>query len=165
MRPGLIPLAFAIALWLASAVHVLANPPTGVFLWYPEQRTPTSQDCDDAVARLGPSLEKAEAWLWGRAPFGSELEFYLFLTEDRIETTFAAEGDYDSGRLHLGRTEGDETTFELVPDDHPSITITGLIVAPEESSVVTIILRGMPSTNGPADRVTHYCRFDEETEV
>ncbi|MEX4009885.1 hypothetical protein [Neoaquamicrobium sediminum] len=165
MRPGLIPLAFAIALWLASVVHALASPPTGVFLWYPEPGTPTSQDCDDAVARIGPSLEKAEAWLWGRAPFGSELEFYLFLTGDRMETTFSAEGDYDTGRLRLSGTVGDETTFELAPEDHPTITITGSFVASRDSSVVTVILRDVPSTNGPADRVTHYCRFDDETEV
>ncbi|AZN70029.1 hypothetical protein D5400_00960 [Georhizobium profundi] len=165
MRPRLTVHAFGAALWLAGAGHALASPPTGVFLWYPEQGTPTSQDCDDIVARVGPSLEKAEAWLWGRAPFGSELEFYLFLTKDRMETTFSAEGDYDTGTLRLGPTIGDETTFELVPEDHPTITISGSIVAPKDSSAVTIILRDVPSTNGPADRVAHYCRFDDETEV
>lgn len=165
MRPSLTAYALGVAAWLASAGHILASPPTGVFLWYPEQGTPTSRDCDDAVTRIGPSLDKAEAWFWGRAPLGSELEFYLFLTEDRMETTFSAEGDYDTGTLRLGDTVGDETTFEIVPDDHPTITISGSIVAPEGGSVVTVILRDLPSTNSPADRVTHYCRFDEETEV
>lgn len=154
------------AAFLAATVGASLGAPAGVFLWYPDQATPpTSQECDDHVSRTRPSREKAEAWLWGRAPLGSELEFYLFLYGDRMETTFSAEGDYDSGTLRLGRTDGDETTFELVPDDHPSVTITGLIVAPEESSIVTVTLRDVPSTNGPADRVTYYCRFDEETEV
>lgn len=162
-RAGHIILAAA---FLAATVGASASAPTGVFLLYPDQAAPpSSQECEGYVSRTRPSREKAEAWLWGRAPFGSELEFYLFLSGDRMETTFAAEGDYDAGTLRPGRTDGDETTFELVPDDHPSITITGLIVAPEESSVVTVILRDVPSANGPADRVTHYCRFDDETEV
>lgn len=165
MRLRLTVPALGAALWLAGAGHALASPPTGVFLWYPERGTPTSQDCEDVVARVGPSLEKAEAWLWGRAPFGSELEFYLFLSEDRMETTFSAEGDYDIGTLRLGRTAEDETSFELIPDDHPSITVAGSIVAPQGSSTLTVILRDVPSTNGPTDRMTYYCRFDAETEV
>jgi hypothetical protein len=143
-----------------------SNAPTGVFLWYPEQAAePSSSDCDALVKRVKPSVEKAEAWYWGRAPFGSELEFYLFITEDRMEPTFSAEGDYDFGRLSLSPTMDDETSFELVPDDHPAVVIAGSIVASKESSVVTVILRDVPANGGKADRTTYYCRFGEEAET
>lgn len=152
---------------LASASAAAASDtPTGVFLWYPEQgAAPSSSDCDALVQRVRPSIEKAEAWYWGRAPFGSELEFYLFITGDRMEPTFSAEGDYDFGTLRLSETVGDETSFELAPDDHPSVTISGSIVAPRDSPVVTVILRDVPANGGEADRTTHYCRFGEEAET
>lgn len=67
---------------------------------------------------MKPSREKAEAWLWGREPFGSELEFYLFLNQNQMEATYAAEGDYDPGALRLGDAKGDEYAFELIPHDH-----------------------------------------------
>lgn len=140
--------------------------PTGVFLWYPEnQIVPSSADCDALVARLKPTVEKAEAWYFGRAPLGSALEFYLFLDDDRMEPTFSAEGDYDLGTLRNVRTQDGETTFDLTPDDHPSETISGSILAPEGSSVVTVILRDVPSNGSTADRTTHYCRFGEEIET
>lgn len=110
---------------------------------------------------MKPSREKAEAWLWGRAPFGSELEFYLFVSPDRMEPTYAAEGDYDTGAIRLGQTLGDETAFELKPDDHPSVTIKGAIVKSEKGSVVTVILHDVPTTNGSSDRTTYFCRFEE----
>jgi hypothetical protein len=152
---------------ISAASHAVASAPTGIFLWYPDQAEPPSpEDCKALVSRVKPSREKAEAWLWGRVPQDSELEFYLFLTEDRMEPTFSAEGDYDSGKLRLGRTVGDETTFELIPDDHPTITIRGSITAPTGSPILIVLLRDVPSTDAPADRVTYYCRFtDEETEA
>ena len=148
-----------------AAGPALANP-TGVFLWYPDQSSaPTTRDCDVLVARVQPSVEKAQAWLWGRAPFGSELEFYVFVTEDRMEPTFAAEGDFDFGDLQLLDTVGDETAFELVPDDHPDLTIAGTILAPRNSPVVTITLRNVQTNGGREDRTTYYCRFTEEAEI
>lgn len=151
-----------LGVWLVSTLPVPASETTGIFLWYPEQATaPSSADCDALVQRVGPSRQKAEAWLWGRAPFGAELEFYLFVSKDRMEPTYAAEGDYDTGALRLGQTAGHETPFELTPDDHPSVTIEGTIVAPQSSSVVTVILRDVPTTDGKADRTTYFCRFDE----
>lgn len=151
---------------LSANAAAASDMPTGVFLWHPEQAAaPSSSDCDGHVQRVNPSVEKAEAWYWGRAPFGSELEFYLFITEDRMEPTFSAEGDFDFGMLQLSDTVGDETTFELVPDDHPSVTISGSIVAPKNSPVVTVILRDVPANGGKADRTAYYCRFGEEAKT
>ena len=149
----------------AAALPAGAAAPNGVFLWYPDQaRAPSSADCDALVQRVRPSRDKADAWLWGRAPFDSEPEYYLFLGRDRIETTYAAEGDYDTGTIRLDETRGDETAFDLVPDDHPTITIKGSIVAPVGSSVVKIILRNIPS-NGTSERVTYFCRFADDTQA
>jgi hypothetical protein len=157
-----------LAMIAVSAVdNVVASTTTGVFLWYPDKSAPpSSQDCEALVSRVRPSREKAEAWLWGRMPQEAELEFYLFLSESRMEPTFSAEGDYDTGELRLGSSVGDETAFDLIPDDHPSDTINGSIIAPTESSVVTVILRNVPTTDAPVDRVIYYCRFtDDETEA
>lgn len=151
---------------ISVSTATASDEPTGVFLWYPEQSAaPSSSDCDAHVRRVRPSVEKAEAWYWGRAPFGSELEFYLFIAGDRMEPTFSAEGDYDFGTLRLSDTIGDETSFELVPDDHPSVTISGSIVAPKDSQVVTVILHDVPANGGKAERITYYCRFGEEAET
>lgn len=140
--------------------------PTGVFLWYPAEVTiPRSEDCDALVARVQPTVEKAEAWYFGRAPLGAALEFYLFLDSDRMEPTFSAEGDYDLGKLENIRTRGDETTFELVPDDHPAEILSGSILAPKDSSLITVILRDVPTNGGTTDRTTYYCRFGEEMET
>ena len=155
--------AFAVS--LCGTVTVFAMP-TGVFLWYPtDANPPSSADCDALVARTQPSIEKAEAWYFGRAPFGAGLEFYLFLDENRMEPTFSAEGDYDLGTLRNVRTAGDETTFELVPDDHPEKPISGTILASEGSSVVTVTLHDVPSNGRTADRTIHYCRFGEAAEI
>lgn len=159
--------ALVVAVGISAADDAAASSPTGVFLWYPDQaELPSPEDCKALVSRVRPSREKAEAWLWGRVPQDLELEFYLFLSQDRMEPTFSAEGDYASGKLRLGRTIGAETAFELIPDDHPTITIKGSITAPTGSPVLTVLLRDVPSTDSPADRVTYYCRFtDEETEA
>jgi len=158
---------FLTVVGISAADNAVASAPTGIFLWHPDQAEPPSpDDCKALVSRVRPSREKAEAWLWGRIPQGTELEFYLFLSEDRMEPTFSAEGDYDTGELRLGSTVGDETAFDLIPDDHPSVTIKGSIIAPTESPVVTVVLRNVPSTDVTADRTAYYCRFsDEETEV
>jgi hypothetical protein len=151
---------------LAGVLPALAEPPTGAFLWFPEQgAVPSSADCDALVRRIRPSREKADALLWGRVPFDSDMEYYLFLDQRRMETTYAAEGDYDTGSVRFGQTRGDETAFELIPDDHPTVTIAGNIIAPAGSSVVKVILRNVPSSNGAADRVTYFCRFEDDTEA
>ena len=167
MRPKNAAYALLIALGMSAADDAAASSPTGIFLWYPDQAgPPSSEDCEALVSRVRPSREQAEAWLWGRIPQGTELEFYLFLSEDRMEPTFSAEGDYDTGELRLGSTVGDETAFELIPDDHPSVTIKGSIIAPTDSTVVTVVLRNVPSIDAPVERVTYYCRFtDQETEA
>ncbi len=151
---------------IAATDATASGAPTGVFLWYPEQSAaPSSSDCDAHVQRVRPSIEKAEAWYWGRAPFGSELEFYLFISDDRMEPTFSAEGDFDFGTLRLSDTVGDETGFDLIPDDHPTVTISGSIIAPKDSRVVTVILQNVPANGGKADRITYFCRFEEEAET
>ncbi len=157
---------FLLGASLASIAPAAAKVPTGVFLWFPERGVvPSSADCDALVRLTRPSREKAEAWLWGRAPFGSDVEFYLFLDQSRMEPTYAAEGDYDAGTVRFGETRGDENLFELVPDDHPTVTIEGTIVAPADSSVITVILRNVPSSNGAADRVSYFCRFEDDSEA
>lgn len=146
----------------AGVFPTAAQVPEGVFLWFPEQGAmPSSADCDALVQLRKPSREKAEALFWGRAPFGSELEFYLFLDRSRMEPTYAAEGDYDTGSIRFGQTQGDETAFELVPDDHPTVTIKGVITAPSGSSVIKVVLRNIPSHDGMADRVSYFCRFED----
>ena len=69
------------------------------------------------------------------------------------------------GRSVSARPAGDETVFELIPDDHPTETIAGNIIAPAGSSVVKVVLRNVPSSNGAADRVTYFCRFEDDTEA
>ena len=136
--------------------------PKGVFLWFPERgEMPSSSDCDALVQLKKPSREKAEALLWGRAPVGSELEFYLFLDQSRMESTYAAEGDYDTGSIRFEQTRGDETAFQLVPDDHPTVTIEGVLIAPAGGSVIKVVLHNVPSPDGIADRVSYFCRFED----
>lgn len=151
--------------FLLASTSLAPAMPTGVFLLYKGPTPPSADDCRSLSARVRPSIEKAEAWYWGRAPFGSELEFYLFLREDRMETTFSGEGDYDVGDLRNLQTEGGKTSFELVPDDHPSETISGLIESSRGSPVLTVTLYGIPTSDGKADRVSYYCSFDGETHI
>jgi hypothetical protein len=78
-----------------SAARAEGTVPSGVFLWYSGSPGPPSDaDCMALVDAVRPSVDKAEDWLWGRVPDrpSDALEFYLFVSEDRIETTFAAEG-------------------------------------------------------------------------
>jgi len=153
-----------VAIVLVSVGAATAMP-TGVYLLHPGNTAPSGADCGSLLARVRPSVEKAEAWYWGRAPFGSALEFYLFLSATRMETTFSAEGDYDTGELRNLQPKGDKTTFELVPDDHPSLVIRGSIEATRESPVLAVTLHGIPTGSGETDRVTYYCSFDAETQI
>lgn len=152
----------AVALMLCTAATA-AEPPVGVFLFYPQEGgAPTSADCEALVREVKPSVEKAEAWRWGRAPMGADLEFYLFLDRDRMEPTYAAEGDYDSGTVRWGETRGGETGFDLVPDDHPEVTIKGSVQTRPGSPVVAVTLRGVPSSEGKQGRTSYFCRFEDE---
>lgn len=154
-------LGFAGFAALASLTFAAAEAdPVQVLLWHPDQASPPSvADCESLVAHVKPSRDKAEAWLWGRAPQGAELEFYLFLGRSQMRTTFAGEGDYDSGALRQLQARGDETDFELVPDDHPDLVVRGTILAPLSSPLVTVTLRDLPAGSGRLDRVSYYCRF------
>jgi len=141
-----------------------ADSPVGTYLWFPEPGGPKSeQACRDLVARVKPSKEKAEMSLWGRLPENdpSEGAFYLLLSEKRMEPTYAAEGDYDSGNVTLGETVNGETPFILVPDDHPDTPIEGVIVAKQDSNIVIVTLRAIPLDGATTDRTTYFCRFDE----
>jgi hypothetical protein len=145
-----------------AAAH--EQPPVGTYLWFPDPVGPKSdQDCRDLVARVQPSEKKAEMLLWGAVPDGGSLEdsFYLILSESRMEPTYAAEGDYNAGTVTFGETVEGETPFQLVPDDHPDMTIEGTIVAKPGSEIVVVTLRGIPLNDGAADRTTYYCRFEE----
>lgn len=88
-------------------------------------------------------------------------DFYLVLTETRMDPTFSAEGDYDAGEVALGPTMNGETPFTLVPDDHPDTTIEGTIVANLKSQILEVTLRGIPLDDGWTDRTVFYCCFDE----
>ncbi|WP_011578859.1 MULTISPECIES: hypothetical protein [Chelativorans] len=146
----------------ASAVERPAGPPVGVYLWYPNASAmPTDQDCEKLVADIQPSRSKAEDWLWGRVPEGDdsrEVEFYLW---DRMEPTFAAEGDYDSGSVVWESTATGTTSFTLTPDDHPDTSIRGTIRTSPEGKVLSVTLKGIPLDGGAVDRTTYYCSFDD----
>lgn len=88
-------------------------------------------------------------------------DFYLVLTETRMDPSFSAEGDYDAGEVALGPTMNGETPFTLVPDDHPDSTIKGTIVANQNSQIVAVTLRDIPLDDGQTYRTVYYCRFDE----
>ncbi|MCO6388920.1 MULTISPECIES: hypothetical protein [unclassified Aliihoeflea] len=134
------------------------------YLYHPDQQeAPTEADCVAAVSRTRASTEKALASLWGRNPYGAELEFYLVISDGRMDTTFAAEGDYDSGTVNFGPTILDRTPFLLVPDDHPNLRLRGEIASSPGSPVVTVILRDVPSVSGAADRTSYYCSLDDGT--
>ncbi|MGI6853184.1 hypothetical protein [Mesorhizobium sp. 1B3] len=138
--------------------------PVGTYLWYPEPGGPKSdQDCRDLVARIRPTKEKAEMSLWGSIPQSDPAagSFYLLLSKTRMEPTYAAEGDYDFGNVRLGATQNGETPFELIPDDHPDVTIKGIVSAPQGGDIVTVILRGIPLDGTTTDRTVYYCRFDD----
>ncbi|MEP9389978.1 hypothetical protein [Mesorhizobium sp. KR9-304] len=139
------------------------DSPIGAYLWFPEPGGPKSeQDCHDLVARVKPSKEKAEMSLWGWLPENdpSAGSFYLLLSKTRMEPTYGAEGDYDSGTVTLGETVNGETAFTLIPDDHPDTPIKGTIMAKPDSSIVVVTLRGIPADAGTTDRTTYFCRFE-----
>jgi hypothetical protein len=168
MKPRRAPggiLVVVCASFLALPASLRAQEfPVGAYLWFPEPGGPKSeQDCRDLVARVKPSKEKAEMSLWGTIPESDPAagSFYLLLSGDRMETTFAAEGDYDFGDVRLGETRNGETPFTLVPDDHPDVTVQGTIVAKPGSEIVTVILRGIPVDSSTTDRTTYYCRFQD----
>ena len=157
--------ALAVTLGVCTAATA-AEPLVGVFLFYPQEgRAPSSADCEALVRDVKPSVEKAEAWRWGRAPLGAELEFYLFLDQERMEPTYAAEGDYDSGTVRWGKKRGGKTDFELVPDDHPTVTINGSVETMPGSPVVAVTLSGVPSSDGKQDRTSYFCRFGDEMQA
>ncbi|GAA2888857.1 hypothetical protein GGQ99_005217 [Aminobacter niigataensis] len=166
-----IPKAFLMAacavspLTLSSVLHAQTNnSPVGMYLWFPGPAGPKSDnDCQALVDKVKPSREKVEQWLWGRMPNGSQGtdDLYLVLTETRMEPTFSAEGDFDFGDVKLGPTRDGETSFTLVPDEHPGTTISGTIVAKPGGQIVTVTLRGIPLDDGKTDRTVYYCRFDE----
>lgn len=160
-------LSVAAAASVVAPTSLLAEEaPAGAFLWFPGPGGPTSdQDCRDLVARVKPSKEKAEMSLWGRLPENdpSAGSFYLLVSKSRMETTYAAEGDYDSGNVTLHETVGGKTNFTLLPDDHPDTPIKGTIISKPDRSIVIVILRGIPLDGGTKDRTTYFCRFDEGT--
>ena len=158
-------LAMAGAVPVALPVSLKAEElPIGAYLWFPGPGGPKSeQDCRDLVARVKPSKEKAEMSLWGTIPEGDPGadSFYLLLSETRMEPTYGAEGDYDFGNVTLGKTVNGETSFTLLPDDHPDTPITGTIVAKPGSEHRHCQLRGIPLDGGTTDRTTYFCRFEE----
>lgn len=157
-------LAVAVLAGLAAPASTIDGDEPVVYLLHPDQRAaPSDADCEAAVSRTGASTEKAMAFLWGRNLYGAELEFYLVMSDGRMDTTFAAEGDYDSGTVTFGRAERGQTPFLLVPDDHPDLELQGELVARPGSPVVTVILRDLPSASGTADRTSYYCRVDDGT--
>jgi len=97
-----------------------------------------------------------------------ELEFYMFISSGRVQTTDAAEGDYDSGTVQFGRATGSLTPFTLTPEDHADLTIEGSIEADTDeadtdSPVIAVTLYGLP--DGEGERRSYFCRFDTHSEA
>lgn len=160
----LVTLAAATATLLISGDIRPSATPEGVFLWFPSSsKAPSNDDCRKLVDEVQPSRTKAEDWLWGRVPEGDDkdVEFYLFLSETRMEPTFAAEGDYDYGAMTWGATVDGTTTFVLTPDDHPDATIEGTVTMAPDGQVVEVLLKDVPLGGQSVDRTTYFCRFEE----
>ncbi len=141
------------------------EPPVGLYLWHPRtESSPSDEDCQALVDQVRPSRAKAEDWLWGRVRDGDprSVECYLFLSPFRMEPTFAAEGDYDSGSVVYLPTIDGETSFILTPDDHPDTTILGTIVARPGRRVLSVTLKDVPLNGATVDRTTWYCRFEDQ---
>lgn len=158
--------SLAVALIAAMLPFVSAQSaedrPFGVYLWFPDSDGPrTDADCEALAMRLKPSVKQAEDWLSGAAgDFDPETgPYYLIVANGRIDTTFFGEGDYDTGNASFGHTVNGLTPFTLVPDDHPAVTITGSILAPAGSQIVTLSLKDLPQEEGARDRIVRYCRF------
>lgn len=157
-------LAAALVLCTAFPAAAAEQSPIGAYLWYPDPAGPQSdQNCRDLVARVKPTKEKAEMSLWGTIPQNDPAAgtFYLLLSKSRMEPTYAAEGDYDFGSVQLGETRNGETSFKLVPDDHPDVTIEGTVAAKPESQIVTVTWRGIPLDDSTTDRTVKFCRFED----
>lgn len=140
-----------------------STPPVGNYLWFPRADGPKSDaDCKSLVVALKPTDEQVQQWYWGRAPndYRADTPFFLIVTPDRIETTFSAEGDFDSGEVKFGETHNGETTFTLKPDDHPNELVKGKITAKTGSAIVTLTLFAIPYDDESKDRVSYFCRFD-----
>ena len=149
----------------ATCAVASVQPPLGIYLWYPVNQVPppTDDECRTLVEQVRPTRKKAEDWLWGRTPEGDgSPEFYLFLGASRMEPTFSAEGDYDTGTVTYGAPVKDTVPFSLVPDDHPGTVISGTIVASPGHQVLTVTLNDIPLDGGARNRITHYCRFAED---
>ena len=162
----IVAIAFVLAFPTAaqSAPTSASRPTLGIFLWYPGSEAPEDDGaCQELVNQVQPSRKKLEDWIWGRVPHDSSVieAYYLVLTENRMEPTFSAEGDYDYGAVTFGPTVNGETQFALVPDDHPDMTIHGSIAAEPTSDVVVVTLRDVPAVGGKQDRTLYFCRFDE----
>jgi hypothetical protein len=148
----------------AGSASATGAPPIGSYLWFPDRdRVPTDGDCKALVAEVNPSTQKADDWLWGRAPEGSPdvLEFYLIVSADRIDPTYSAEGDYDYGSVTWTDSSQGVTRFLLKPDEHPDIELEGSIVTASGSSVVRFTLDGVPTDGGVATRNAYFCSFEE----
>ncbi len=148
----------------AVAAEGAGPSPVGTYFWFPDSAGPRSDaDCQAMAEKLKPSSEQAEEWLSGGAVDFDPTTgpYYLVLTKNRMEPTFSGEGDYDGGNIVMGPTGKGETPFTLVPDDHPDVTISGTILAPPDSQIVTVILKAVPFEDGTKDRTTYYCRFAE----
>ena len=89
------------------------------------------------------------------------MPFFLIVSPGRIETTFAAEGDYDYGDVIFGPSSLGETSFTLTPDDHPSERIKGTIFARADSQIVSVTLYDVPVDEDTKDRVSYFCRFED----
>ena len=146
-----------------------STAPIGNYLWYPEPGGPKSDaDCEALVNKLKPTNEIVRQWLWGQIPNTdyAHMPFFLIVSPGRIETTFAAEGDYDYGDVVFGQSYLGETTFTLTPDDHPLERIKGKITTPDDSQIVSVTLYDVPVDNYAKDRVSYFCRFEDNgTEI
>lgn len=140
------------------------TPPFGNYLWYPEPGGPKSEaDCEVLVSKLKPTDEMVRQWQWGQIPNDdfAHMPFFLIVSPGRIETTFAAEGDFDTGDVVFEQSLDGETAFTLTPDDHPAERIKGKIAAMPESKIVTLTLFDVPLDDDARDRVSYYCRFED----
>jgi len=160
-----VAVAATMILLFGTSTKLASAQPEGVFLWFPNSSVaPSDDDCRNLVKEVKPSRSKAEDWLWGRVPEGDDklVEFYLFLSQNRMEPTFAAEGDYDYGSVTWGATNDGTTAFILTPDDHPETTIEGTVTVAPEGQVVEVLLKDVPMNGQSVDRRTYFCSFEEK---
>lgn len=140
------------------------TPPFGNYLWYPETGGPKSDaDCEALVNKLKPTDEMVRQWQWGRMPneYFAQMPFFLIVSPGRIDTTFSAEGDFDTGDVKFEQPVQGETSFTLAPDDHPSERIKGKIAAAPDSKIVTLTLFGVPYDDEARNRISYFCKFED----